>query len=448
MQLSPAQAASPTTTTGGRDEEESGRCDVLVIGGGPAGSTAAAILAERGRKVVMLEKDAHPRFHIGESLLPQNLALFERLGVLDEVARVGVYKPGAEFVSDERGKSVAFEFAKGLDPAYTYSFHVKRADFDEILFRNAQRRGAEVLEGWRVVEVELGGDTRSRVTAVGPDGERRSWFTRFVVDASGRDTLLAGKLGTKEPNKHNNTAAMFAHLEGVEPLRERDDGNIVVHLFDEGWFWAIPLRDGVTSVGVVGPAAFFKSRGGRGLEEFFLDAVRRSPSLTRRTAGARLVSPVTATGNYSYQARSMAGEGHILVGDAFAFIDPVFSSGVHLAMSSAAMGADAVDVHLDDPARAKALFRLFDANVRRSLGAFSWLIYRINTPVLRDMFMEPRNKFRMREGLVGLLAGNTQGGLRQLLPVLAFKGAFLFLSLAYRMGYRLRANGLVPAAAA
>lgn len=429
-----------------RSEPE--RCDVLVIGGGPAGSTAAALLAERGRKVVMLEKDRHPRFHIGESLLPQNLTLFERLGVLDEVARIGVHKPGAEFVADDQGgKSVAFAFANGINPAYTYSFQVRRSEFDELLFKNCRSRGVDAREGVRVTAVELDPANGSTVSAVGPDGRIETWLARFVVDASGRDTLLAGKLGTKAANKHNNTAAMFAHFKGVEPLREREEGFIAIHLFDEGWFWAIPLREGITSIGAVSHAAYFKSRGGASVEEFFRRTIGRNASLARRTAGAEMVSPVTATGNYSYQARAMAGEGYILVGDAFAFIDPVFSSGVHLAMSSAALGAEAADAWLDDPRQAAAPLKRFDAAVRGSLDAFSWLIYRINTPVLRDMFMEPRNRFRMRDGLVSLLAGNTRGGLRIRLPILAFKSAYHALNLAYRLGYRLHEGRLVRAAA-
>ena len=427
-------------------------CDVLVIGGGPAGSTAAALLAERGRSVVLLEKDAHPRFHIGESLLPQNLAVFERLGLLDEIAKLGVYKPGAEFVSDAHGgKRVVFDFSTGIDQRYTYSFQVRRAEFDALLFDNAKRKGAAAHENVRVVDVQFapaGGDRRSLVTAEdGAGGGQRQWAPRFVIDASGRDTFFAGRSGEKTADKNNSTAAVFAHFRNVARRSGREEGNISVHLFDQGWCWMIPLPDDTMSIGLVSNPDFFKARKAD-VKALFLDTLAATPSIAARMTDAELISPVTSTGNYSYHSSSMVGDGYILIGDAFAFIDPIFSSGVLLAMTGAVLGADAVEAWLTDPKSAEPLFREFDRRVRYALDSLSWLIYRINTPVLRDMFMEPQNRFRMREGLVSLLAGNVHAPKGLTLPVLAFKTAYYFLSAARRLGFRLGSGGLSKSAPA
>ncbi|MBR0672104.1 NAD(P)/FAD-dependent oxidoreductase [Neoroseomonas soli] len=418
------------------------RCDVLVIGGGPAGSTAAALLAEKGRHVVLLEKDRHPRFHIGESLLPLNLRIFERLGVQEEMAAIGVYKPGARFVSDEHGKHTAFSFAAGLNQDYTYSYQVRRSEFDEILFRRAHAAGADAREGVRVLDVALDARGGHLVMARGEDGAMQAFRARYVVDASGRDTMLATAMGSKARNPHNNTAAIYGHFHGVAPFGEQEDGNITIHLFDHGWFWMIPLQNDVMSVGVVSNPAFFKRRRGA-VESFFLETLRSVPSVARRIEGAELVSDVTTTGNYSYASKVMHGDGWLMAGDAYAFLDPVFSSGVLLAMASAEMGAEVADTWLDDPARAAGMARAFERKVKRAIGSLSWLIYRINKPVLRDMFMEPRNRFRMREGLVSLLAGDVHANANRQMPVLAFKAAYHALNVAYRFGYRLRPEGLV-----
>ncbi len=425
-------------------------CDVLVIGGGPAGCTAAALLAEKGRRVVLLEKEHHPRFHIGESLLPLNLRILERLGVRDEVAALGVLKPGGRFVSDEHGKSTLFDFGGGLNRDYTYAYQVSRAPFDALLFARARALGADAREGMRVLDVALDAAAGHRIVARDEAGTHHAFRAGYVIDASGRDTLLAGAMGTKARNPHNNTAAIYAHFRGVAPFEGQEDGNISIHLFEHGWFWMIPLPDGVTSVGVVSNPAFFKRRTGS-LEAFFLETLHGTPSVTRRIAGAALASEVTATGNYSYAAQAMHGDGWLMAGDAYAFIDPIFSSGVLLAMASAEMGADVADAWLDDPARGAALARHFERKVKSAVGSLSWLIYRINRPVLRDMFMEPRNRFRMRDGLVSLLAGDVHANPNRRLPVLAFKAAYHVLSVAYRFGYRLRPEGLVkvrPAAPA
>ncbi|HWT10003.1 MAG TPA: NAD(P)/FAD-dependent oxidoreductase [Roseomonas sp.] len=416
-------------------------CDVLIIGGGPAGATAATLLAEKGRHVVLLEKDRHPRFHIGESLLPLNLRIFERLGVADRMAAIGVHKPGARFVSDEHGSHTAFSFAAGLNQDYTYAYQVRRSQFDEVLFTRAREAGADAREGVRVLDVTLDARGGHQVTARDADGATLAFRPRYVIDASGRDTMLATRMGSKARNPHNNTAAIYGHFRGVAPFGAAEDGNITIHLFDEGWFWMIPLPDGVMSIGVVSNPDFFKRRRGEP-RDFFLQTLRTVPSVARRIDGAELIGDVTTTGNYSYASTVMHGDGWLMAGDSYAFIDPVFSSGVLLAMASAEMGAEVADTWLDDPARAAPMARAFERKVKRAIGSLSWLIYRINTPVLRDMFMTPSNRFRMREGLVSLLAGDVHANANRQLPVLAFKAAYHFLSFAHRFGYRLRPEGL------
>ncbi|WP_137127141.1 NAD(P)/FAD-dependent oxidoreductase [Roseomonas sp. HF4] len=417
-------------------------CDVLVIGGGPAGSTAATLLAEKGRRVVLLEKDRHPRFHIGESLLPLNLRIFERLGVREEVAALGVFKPGARFVSDEHGGHTAFSFAAGLNQAYTHSYQVPRAGFDALLFDRARRAGADARDGMRVLDVALDARAGHRVVAREDGGAPHAFRARYVIDASGRDTFLAGAMGSKARNPHNNTAAIYGHFRGVLPFADEPDGNITVHLFDEGWIWMIPLPDGVTSIGLVSNAGFFKRRQGS-VDAFLHAALAAVPSVARRMEHAVPLGAATFTGNYSYASSVMHGDGWLMAGDAYAFLDPVFSSGVLLAMTSAEMGADVADAWLDDPAGAAPLARAFERKVKGAIDALSWLIYRINRPVLRDMFMAPNNTFRMRDGLVSLLAGDVHARLNRQPPVLAFKAAYYMLSLAHRCGYRLRAEGLV-----
>jgi flavin-dependent dehydrogenase len=437
-------------------------CDVLVIGGGPAGSTAATLLAERGRRVVLLEKDRHPRFHIGESLLPLNLRIFERLGVADRVAAIGVYKPGARFVSDAHGRHAVFSFAAGLNQDFTHAWQVRRSSFDELLFARAREAGADAREGVRVLDVALDARGGHRAVARDAAGAMHAFRARYVMDCSGRDTLLATALGAKARNPRNNTAALYGHFTGVAPFGARDegsplgarddgappgtaeDGNITIHLFDEGWLWMIPLPGGVMSVGVVSNPGFFKRRRGEP-RDFLLETLRGIPSVAQRIAGASLVGEVTTTGNYSYASTVMHGEGWLMAGDAYAFVDPVFSSGVLLAMASAEMGSEVADAWLDDPARAAPLARAFEGKVKRAIRTLSWLIYRINTPVLRDMFMAPSNRFRMRDGLISLLAGDVHANANRQMPVLAFKAAYHGLTLAYRLGWRLGPQGLARA---
>jgi flavin-dependent dehydrogenase len=376
-----------------------------VVGGGPAGSTIATLLARRGDKVVLVEKDRHPRFHIGESLLPFNLPLFEQLGVKDQIARIGMPKYGIEFVSTYHDRTTAYQFADGWDKNFPHAYQVRRSEFDHVLLKNAADKGATVVEECRITEVEFlpaGG-----VLAAGCDagGEMRRWRARFLVDASGRDTLLARHFGIKQRNSKHNSAAMFGHFTGARRSAGKAEGNIVLSWFDHGWFWFIPLADGTTSVGAVCRPAYMKSRT-TDLRSFFMDTIALCKPLAERLEQAQLVSPVTGTGNYSYRAQRMMGRDYIMIGDAYAFIDPMFSTGVYVAMSSAFLGAEVVSTCLHQPQRAAQAYKTFDKGIRRALGAYSWYIYRVNSPAMRSMLATTRNPFRLQEALMSLLAGD------------------------------------------
>jgi len=410
-------------------------CDVLVIGGGPAGTTAAALLAERGVDTIMLEKDAHPRFHIGESLLPNNLRILDRLGLLRQTKTMGVLKPGAEFFSDATGRSIAFPFARSLNRAYTHAYHVRRSEFDELLFTNARRRGVRASEHNRVTEITFAArpGARARVMAITPGGPRLI-APRFVLDASGRDTFMANRLRTKKSNKHINNTAVFAHYRGVATWSGETAGYIGVHLAEDGWFWMIPLDNEVMSVGFVGTPAAYRQRDGS-MSAFFERRLQESPTVSIRMAGAERISEVRATGNFSYRARSAWGDGWMMVGDAFAFLDPIFSSGVLLAMRAGELGAETAAAWLRDPAAGRAAARAAERELRAAMVRISWLIYRINCPVLRSMFMSPSDRLRMRDGVITVLAGYLDGDWRTAMPLLAVKATYHALRLSRCLGW-------------
>ena len=405
-------------------------CDVLVIGGGPAGATAAALLAERGHRVTLLEKAHHPRFHIGESLLPANLPLLEKLGVADAVKAIGMEKWGAEFVSPWHQHKQEFEFADAMDKTMPMAYQVRRAEFDEILIRNASRKNARVVEGCQVQDVEfLPDNAGALVQARCDDGSHETVHARFVLDASGRDTFLGNRFKAKQRNKKHNSAAIYGHFTGAERNVGKAAGNISIYWFEHGWFWAIPLLDGTTSIGAVTWPYYLKTRGKKPLDIFLQETIALCKPLQARLQHAQLISPVEATGNFSYVCDRTHGSNYLLLGDAYTFIDPVFSSGVMLAMQSAFVGAETVDICLRHPQRAAAALKQFDRAIRIGPKAFSWFIYRVTNPTLRDIFMGPRNIFRVKEALLSVLAGDVFGKTPIGFPMLAFKGIYYSASL-------------------
>ena len=401
-------------------------CDVVVIGGGPAGSTTATLLAERGHRVVLLEKDTHPRFHIGESLLPANLPLLEKLGVAKEVEAIGMLKLGATFVSPWHDHKAGFRFADALDKSLPSAWQVRRSQFDEILFRRAARAGADARERIRVREVDLGDrDRKPTVTATDAEGNTLSWQAKFVVDASGRDTFLGNRLKLKRKNPDHQSAAIFGHFRNARRDTGETEGNIIITWFEHGWYWFIPLKDGITSVGAVAWPYYMNSRK-KPVREFLMDTLALSPELADRLKDAELVEEPTATGNYTYESSECQGENFVMVGDAFAFVDPMFSSGVMLATNSGFAATEVVDARLKgDRAAERGARARFNWAMRRGPKEFSWFIYRVTNPNLRDIFMDPREDLGIRASVISVLAGDLFRGTR------IRRGLWLFRAIYY-----------------
>jgi flavin-dependent dehydrogenase len=409
-------------------ESRPATCDVLVIGGGPAGATVATFLRREGWHVVLLEKDAHPRFHIGESLLPRNLPIFDELGVADHVRAIGVVKRGADFTLPGATTHVVADFSQALAPSPPTAYQVKRAEFDALLLRHAAQAGVLVHERTRATAVHFDGDHAATVASRNDQGETQTWQPRFLVDASGRDTFLGTRLHLKVKNPAHASAAIFAHFDHV-PRRAGDKaGNISMYFFDEGWYWCIPLRDGRMSIGAVCRPTYLQSRTVP-LPQFLLETLARCPELAPRLREATLATEVWTASNFSYTSTRMFGTNYLLIGDAYAFIDPVFSTGVFLAMAGARSGAQSITACLKEPRRRARLMAAHARRVRRWLRVYSWFIYRFTSPGMKRLLATQGNPFRLKSAVISLLSGDMTPSFARAMRLLAFKALYYLCSL-------------------
>lgn len=320
--------------------------DVIVIGGGPGGSTVSTLVAQQGYRVSLFERDHFPRFHIGESLIPETYWVLKRLNMLPKMKQSHfVKKYSVQFVN-QRGKlSEPFYFVDHKPHEASQTWQVRRSEFDTLLLNNAREHGVQVHEGARVLEVIFEGSRAVGVRVKLEDETEHVVRAKVVVDASGQSSLLLDRLGLREWDPVLRKSALWTYWKGALRDTGRDEGATLVIQTEgkHGWFWYIPLHDDIVSVGVVAAYDYlFQNRASKEFEDIYFEEVARCPGLAPRLANAKRCDIFRAQKEYSYRAKQAAGDGWVLVGDAFGFLDPLYSSGVLLALTSGSMAADAI----------------------------------------------------------------------------------------------------------
>ncbi len=381
--------------------------DVAIIGGGPTGSTAAGLLAQAGRRVIVLEREKFPRFHIGESLLPYSMPVFDRLGVREELDRTAQPKYGAEIITACGTRHLRFHFRNGFRLQHHRSYQVTRATFDKLLLDNAAAKGAEVREETGVAGVDFAEDVVT-VRLAGKDGG--SIQARYVIDASGRNTVIGQQQRLKKNYPDLNKFAVFAHYDHVR-REPGDDGCTLTRMIrsKDRWFWVIPLSDTRTSIGMVTDTATFKAMK-LSPEEALESSFAEQPHFQEILEGAERVTPVYSTGDYSYRNTSLVGPRWMLAGDAAGFIDPVFSTGVFLAIASGEQCADAIDAALTKPARGPKLFAAYEKRLNRVMDLYLRFVTSWYQHEFIEVISQPTARFQLPAAVNAVLAGNINGG--------------------------------------
>ena len=379
--------------------------DVVVIGGGPGGSVCAGRLAQHGRKVLVLERDRFPRFHLGESLLPQSMPTLEKLGLLERMHERFMRKNGAQF-HDEEKRAVRFAFAEAFDTRCPYAFQVPRDEFDDLLFRHAAKLGADLREGWKVTKV-IFEDNRARgVEATDPDGKTHTFEARAVVDATGRDASISRvRQGTDKVPGLENTA-FYTQYDGAFRDKGEREGDIIIPLIEGGWFWFIPFKDGRTSVGAVMQRSWTRAYAGESPEQLFNRAVGQSQVVKRLIDGATQRFTPGAVADFTFLSRETVGNSWLAVGDAAGFIDPLFSSGAHVAMVGAHKAADALHVALDGTEMTAEQFAPWVATMKRGTRIFIGAVQAFYDGRLVTYLFAPNKREILRRSITSMLAGD------------------------------------------
>src|SRR5215475_10293805 len=398
--------------------------DVAIIGGGPAGSTAAALLALAGRRVIVFEREKFPRFHIGESLLPFSMKAFTRLGLHEKFLRAGFLKKyGGEIMGACSDTGTKFYFKDGYRSQTDHAYQVTRGDFDKVLLDHAAESGAEVREQTAVLNVMFSEDEVTlscksvRSNEVGSErcadrtlqrdvptteGEVQA---RYLVDASGRTSVLGRQFKIKQTYSHLQKLSIFAHYDGVWRPEGIDGTLTVLVRAVDRWFWLIPLTNERTSVGVVLDSDIFR-KSKLSAEDFLEQALAEQPSIAKRMIDARRVSKVYVEADFSYRSARLHGDRWMLTGDAAGFIDPIFSSGVFLAVFSGEKCADALNEVLDHSRKAKRLFARYERSVNRAIDVYLRFVNAWYTKEFIEIFLAPRSVLGLVPAINAVLGGN------------------------------------------
>src|SRR6267142_1161679 len=360
-------------------ETNNNNYDVIVIGGGPAGSTIASILTREGRSVVLFEKEEFPRHHIGESLMTDTYWTFQRMGLLEKLkASPFVRKYSVQFANSASKESRPFYFFEAMHHESAVTWQVTRAEFDKMLIEHAAEQGAAVHQGSAVKQVLFEGDRAVGVEVQMKDGSRQIFNARVVVDATGQSAMLSNKFRWRVRDPKLKKAVLYSYFKGAQREPDLNGGATLVLRTPPGsggWFWYIPLENDITSVGIVADPAYLIKDRGQDLAKIFQEEIDKCESVRRRVAAAERVDKIYSIVDYSYRSKQCAGDGFILIGDAYGFLDPIYSSGVLLALKMAELAADAIHDAFNNNDFSAARLGQFQSKLDNGIESMRKLVY-------------------------------------------------------------------------